>query len=195
MVKNQKGGTGHKKQGRKFVNQTDNKSFLRLKQEEGEEYAQASKILGNGMAHVTLLNGEKLLMHIRGRFRGGRGRRGNEVKNGTWLLVGLWTFASVREAGTSKLNECDLLEVYTDNDKLNLKKTVHSIDWSSFVANDSVHTFTPEDEAGFDFGNDTNTEEYNKLMEEFKAGKAGTTLTLDTDVTTVEEKEDWIDDI
>jgi len=118
MVKNTKGGSGHKSQARKFAGgsaKTTNKA-TRFSQDEYEYYAQVVATLGNGMCHVMCKDGKKRLCHIRGKFRG-RGMRDNMVKNGVWVLVGGRDFEAERTKDDKKLENCDLLEVYSDLDK------------------------------------------------------------------------------
>ena len=162
MVKNVTGGNKQKGQARK--NSTTNSrqvSKLRVAEEEGEEYAQVSAMLGNGMCHVETQD-YKLLCIIRGKFRG-RGKRDNILKKGTWVLIGLREWDSVPTAigSGTKLQKCDLLEVYTEHDKDRLKSTPGP--WKKFIANDLMFQDVKEEE--FDFVDDK-TEEYKKIMSE-----------------------------
>lgn len=127
MVKNTKGGSGHKKMGRKFTTGAKNNK-LRISEEEGEIYSIVLKMCGNGMFHCFGIDGITRLGHIRGKFSG-RGKRDNLVETGKWVLIGLreWDI----EPSTTKLSDkkekmqkCDLLEVYSDSDKLLLRDTV-----------------------------------------------------------------------
>jgi len=126
MVKNVKGGTGHKSQARKFVVSKPN-GKLRVAEEDGEIYAVISKIYGNGMCEALCIDNVSRLCVIRGKFRG-RGKRDNTIRPGSWVLAGK------REWECDKAGEkqkCDLLEVYTDYDIEKLKKSVHE-NWSIF---------------------------------------------------------------
>ena len=84
MVKNVKGGTGHKKQASKHTQAPTFTVKLRIALEEGEVYAQVTKLLGNGMCHVSDSTGKLLLCHIRGKFRG-RSKRDNLIATGSWF--------------------------------------------------------------------------------------------------------------
>ena len=108
MVKNVKGGSGHKGQARKFTS-TDKftNTKLRLSLDECELYAQVIKLLGNSMCHVLCQDGKTRLCIIRGKFRG-RGKRDNSITNGKWIMVGIRDYESEK---TDKLENCDLLEV------------------------------------------------------------------------------------
>lgn len=165
MVKNTKGGSGHKSQARKFAGgsmKTANKA-TRFSQDEYEYYAQVVATLGNGMCHVMCKDGKKRLCHIRGKFRG-RGMRDNMVKNGVWVLVGGRDFEAERTKDDKKLENCDLLEVYSDLDKERLKNLGG---FSDFIARD--HTFTntvgqADDE--LEFTDNATEDEYFNLMKQ-----------------------------
>lgn len=119
MVKNS-GGCKTKGMARKLVNApVSNK--IRFAEDDDECYAKVVKMLGNGMCHVNLLQKEVLhenvVCHIRGKFRS-KNKKANFVSSGGTVLVGLRSW-------TSKVDACDLLCVYTDNQitALNLQNT------------------------------------------------------------------------
>ncbi len=151
MVKNA-GGCRTKGLARKnFVGKSTN-SALRVIQEEGECYGQVEKILGGPHMHVACMDGKIRLCTIRGKFRG-RGKRDNRIAPGTWIMIGLRDYETVKETtGTStkvKLENCDLLEVYKDSDKDRLRNTARSVDWTSFIARDLERSqFGKEDVVG-----------------------------------------------
>jgi initiation factor 1A len=115
MVKNANGGKNSKKMGRKFVSAPMNKK-VRLALEEGEIYASVTKMLGNGMFNATCTEGKDRLVVMGGKFRG-RGKRDNTVKTGSWVIIGEREFESCAKP------KHDLLEVYTDNEIQQLKKS------------------------------------------------------------------------
>lgn len=161
MVKNTTGGNKHKGQARKFTSNFKQTNKLRVIEEEGEVYAQVTKMLGNGMCHVICIDEKTRLCFIRGKFRG-RGKRDNTLKVGTWLLIGLREWESEKGKSSTELEKCDLLEVYSDLDKERLKKTVNC-NWTHFIENDANFTNTnANDEITFE---DDGIEEYKKLME------------------------------
>jgi translation initiation factor 1A len=140
MVKNTKGGSGHKKFARKFSGAPRN-NRLRLSEDEGEIYAIVTKMLGNGMFHCFCIDGVARLGHIRGKFAG-RGKRDNMVETGKWVLIGLreWDISKkASESLSDKLQKCDLLEVYSETDKNCLRETV-SEDWLLLDSNDVSKT-------------------------------------------------------
>tara|TARA_A200000113_G_C8836853_1_gene345528 strand:- start:889 stop:1485 length:597 start_codon:yes stop_codon:yes gene_type:complete len=117
MVKNY-GGNKAKKQGRKFTNESHTTSVTRLSNDADEMYACCSKLFGNGMVGVLCHDGKERICVIRNKFRG-RGKRGNHVEIGSWLLVGRRDFEKVSDG---KKEKTDLLTVYNNRDITNLKQ-------------------------------------------------------------------------
>jgi initiation factor 1A len=112
MVKNS-GGNKTKRDARKhIVASNESKGELRTIKEEGETYAVVKKVLGGGMCHVTCLDGKTRLCIIRNKFKG-RGKSNNNAEVGAWILAGIREW-EVRKSGEKV---CDLLHVYTSNDK------------------------------------------------------------------------------
>jgi translation initiation factor 1A len=143
MVKNTKGGSGHKKMGRKFTTGAKNNK-LRIAEEEGEIYSIVIKMCGNGMFHCFGVDGVTRLGHIRGKFTYRGGKRDNLVVIGKWVLIGLreWDIETSTMKTTDKkekMQQCDLLEVYSDSDKQRLKDTVDQ-DWLALDSNDISRT-------------------------------------------------------
>jgi len=167
MVKNTKGGTGHKSQARKYENTGKQSNFkTRHSEDEHEHYAQVVAMLGNGMCHVICKDGKKRLCIIRGKFRG-RGKRDNTLTNGKWVLVGGRDFESEKTGEGKDLEKCDLLEVYSDLDKERLKSLGG---FNEFIARDN--TFVPISGSSrdneFEFSDNAREDEYNNLMSELK---------------------------
>ena len=184
MVRNTIGGSKTKGQARKFAT-VKTSNTLRISQDESEVYAQVIKVLGGSMCHVIDIEGKTMLCHIRGKFRG-RGKRDNFVGNGTWVLIGIRDWETSKE-GTSKLENCDLLEVYNDHDKERLKNTVTTVNWTAFVAND-VKTTVPTDydgDTGIVFSDEKN-DEYREIIEaqikESNTGKSTSIIPHDEEV-------------
>jgi len=173
MVKNTHGGSGHKKFARKHTSGPKSNK-LRMSEDEGELYAIVTKMLGNGMFHCHCIDGTLRLGHIRGKFTG-RGKRDNMVEGGKWVLIGLreWDVPSEKSSIISKAKEkiqqCDLLEVYTDMDKMRLRESV-SESWSVLDTNDVSKTNLGQDSQTLDeviFGTDRDFER-DRLIEEMK---------------------------
>ena len=133
MVKNTTGGSKHKGMARKLVNApVSNK--IRYSEDEDECYAKVTKMLGNGMCHVTLLHKDvihdNIVCHIRGKFRS-RNKKSNLVTVGATVLVGIRSWSS-------NLDACDLLYIYNDNQisSLNLPSSLFQNLHSQPIDND-----------------------------------------------------------
>jgi translation initiation factor IF-1 len=169
--KNVHGGAGHKKFARKHTTTgSSSNSFIRTSQDPNEIYAIATKMLGNNMFHCHCIDNKVRLCHIRGRF-GGRNKRDNVISAGTWILVGLreWENIGTTTTTSKKLQQCDLLEIYSGISKERLKE-LEDCNWSILNANDlsKVDTATIEGEDDFKFMTDRD-EEIMRLNEEMKS--------------------------
>jgi translation initiation factor 1A len=158
MVKNTTGGSKTKGQARKFVNSVKQTNSLRISNDECEVYAQVTKMLGNGMCHVLCIDQQTRLCHIRGKFRG-RGKRDNFIGNNSWILVGLREWEMNKDKDSIKLQNCDLLEVYSPIDIERLKNTVNE-NWNIF----NQEKINNKEEDTFDFI-DEGTSEYMEIIQ------------------------------
>ena len=176
MVKNVKGGSSHKSQARKHTIVKESVVKTRLALEEGEIYAQVVKLLGNGMCHVLCQDGIIRLCIIRGKFKY-RGRRDNTLSNNKWVLVGLREYES-EKLDNKKLQNCDLLEIYSDQDKERLKAQAPNVNWRPFILNDISNTSGSNNELDGDEKNeefifsDEREEEYKLITEKMKEGES-----------------------
>jgi translation initiation factor IF-1 len=168
MVKNTQGGNKSKGFARKNLTQKTTVS-LRVAKEDGEIYAQAVKVMGGSIVSVIDIDGKPMRAHIRGKFRG-RGKRENFIGPGTWLLVGLHSWEG--EKSKDDMRNCDILEVYDESDKMNLKNSITYINWNKFILNDAKTTVVSssnqtddDNDAGFDF-EDGAVSEYEKMIME-----------------------------
>lgn len=189
MVKNTCGGNKAKGQARKFIS-VKSKKEIRTSHDEDEIYAQNIRTLGNGMCHVLCSDGITRLCHIRGKFRG-RGKKDNLVKNNTWLLVGLREWDKSKDAKT-KMQDCDLLEVYNDDDKEELKNIEKGVNWNIFIINDQKMVKLSDSATNVDDiieFSDSKTDEYKQLIEEQLTKKTTTTIIM------ADDEEIDIDDI
>jgi hypothetical protein len=123
MVKNSTGGNKSKGMARKLVQAPTNHS-LRPSASSDEIYGVVSKMLGNGMCYVNVIdariknndsNDKIILCHIRSKFSG-RSKRSNFIAAGSTVLVGL------RDWEAPNFKHCDLLEIYDANDLALLAK-------------------------------------------------------------------------
>ena len=159
MPKNTKGGSGHKRQARKHTSGGYQNNRTRFSEDPLEMYAVCTKLYGQGHIEVMCHDGVSRMCVIRKKFKG-RGKRDNNIILGTWLLVGKREF-EVRAAG--KKEKCDLLEVYRENDKVNLQQHQSDIPWSVLKAQSPDGE--QEDDDVFQFV-DERTQKYTDMLEE-----------------------------
>tara|TARA_B110000114_G_scaffold181147_1_gene218108 strand:+ start:54 stop:590 length:537 start_codon:yes stop_codon:yes gene_type:complete len=160
MVKNLTGGNKSKGQARKNIVSRIVR-VTRLVKVDGEMYAVVEKMLGSGQCHVVCCDGRKRLCHIRGKFKG-RGKRDNFVIVGSFLMIGLRDYESKREEGDKKLENCDLMEVYSEREKEQIRNTFSDMDWSIFATTEIAKA----EEVLFDFAETNVEEQYDDLMKE-----------------------------
>ena len=178
MGKNVFGGNKSKKFAR-VSNSGGDRNKLRVVEEEGEEYAIVTKMVGNG-CNVHCADNVVRLCIIRGKFQG-KGKSMNIISAGSWLLVGLRDWETVKDKSIPK---CDLLEVYNHVDKERLKSISTTVNWDILINNDvtnldkingisrveNIHFITEKEE------------DYLKTMEAAaKAPADGQTLVFTTD--------------
>jgi translation initiation factor IF-1 len=133
MVYNVGGGNKSKGLARKFVVQAQNQGgaggkTVRTVKESGEQYAIVQKHLGNCMCMVYCSDGYRRLCIIRKKFTGRR-KTDNNISSGSVVMVGLHDYSgsgSGEGAGTGKgagdVKRCDLLYVYSEQEKEKLRK-------------------------------------------------------------------------
>lgn len=162
MVRNKTGGNKSKKSARKHV-QTSDSSYnrkLRFIEEEGENYAVVIKLLGGPNCEVVCNDGISRQCIIRNKFRG-RDKRDNNIAPGVWVLVGVRDW----EARTNKAAKCDLLEVYSSNEKDKLK-AISSINFTALTnaLDDGTNKFNDN----IIFEDDTITSHKNNILNEIQ---------------------------
>ena len=94
-----------------------------------ELYCIVEKVLGNGMFHGRCEDDVLRLGHIPGKFRG-FGKKDNLIVVNAWVLIGLRGYETVNP---KKLQNCDLLCVYSDSEKDTLKRSVNK-NWALFIS-------------------------------------------------------------
>ena len=128
------------------------------------------------MCHVLCQDGIIRLCIIRGKFKY-RGRRDNTLSNNKWVLVGLREYES-EKLDNKKLQNCDLLEIYSDQDKERLKAQAPNVNWRPFILNDISNTSGSNNELDGDEKNeefifsDEREEEYKLITEKMKEGES-----------------------
>lgn len=200
MVKNTTGGNTNKKFARKHASGSSSGSHLKTAENDGELYAICTKLLGNNMFHAVATDGLQYLVHIRGKFSG-RGKRDNMIAGGSWVLIGLrgWSHKSTDKNGKIKVQETDILEVYSDLDKTRLKDAVDA-DWDVLLANDPTKIDKADTKLGDEIHWLTDKDvEKAKLIAEIKAGTTAkislAAAASETTADTAFDMEVYVDDI
>ena len=121
MVRNKRGGSGHKKQASRHAKAPEKSFKLRLPKEEEEIIACVCKINGGGTTDIICNDGKKRLCIIRQKFRG-RNKRDNELTLHAIVLVGMRSYEIV---APKKKQKTDLLYIYSEDQKIQLKQGGH----------------------------------------------------------------------
>ena len=103
MVKNIKGGKGHKSIARKSLFLNESTTHVRLPENSLELFAVVTKFYGN-LCDVTTHDKLELKCHIRGKFKG-------KSKRNAYIVVGKIILVGLRHYETTPKN-CDLLHVF-----------------------------------------------------------------------------------
>ena len=115
MVKNF-GGKHGKKVARKNAHSNSEASHnrkLRFANGPEELYGLVTKCLGNGQFLIMCIDQVERLCVIRNKFTG-RNKQSNMISVGSWVIIGLRTWETTKP---NKKEKCDMLEVYTNNEK------------------------------------------------------------------------------
>lgn len=142
MVKNT-GGNKCKRGAQKHMSGTHSRQFVEKNPAETcEMYAAVVKLYGGSNCEVVCEDGITRMCIIRNKFRG-RGKRDNFLTPGIWVLVGIRDW-EVKHNG--KNPNCDLLYVYSEDDKHKLKANA-SGNWTALILStpDGQHDAPQED--------------------------------------------------
>merc|ERR1712029_224460 len=140
MPKNKGKGGKNRRRG-KNENESDKRELVF--KEDGQEYAQVIKMLGNGRLEATCFDGEKRLCHIRGKMR-----------KKVWINQGDIILLSLRDFQDDK---ADVIQKYTPDEARNLKSYGELPDHLKINETD---TFGPgEGDDGVDFDDASDDEE------------------------------------
>jgi initiation factor 1A len=147
MVYNVGGGNKSKGLARKFVvqshaNNNNNGAgkTVRTVKEDGEQYAIVQKHLGNCMCAVMCSDGYRRLCIIRKKFTGRR-KTDNHISSGSVVLVGLHDYSG-GSGGAGDVKRCDLLYVYSEQEKEKLRKVCDLSKLSSSLDDAATATAT-----------------------------------------------------
>lgn len=131
MVKNTGGKHGKKLARKNAVPLVERR--LRFCESDEELYGIVSKCLGNGHFLTVCSDQVERLCFLRNKFTG-RNKHGNLVSVGSWVIVGLRSWETTKP---NKKDKCDLLEIYTNNEKHRLLQECKS-DISFLIKQENV---------------------------------------------------------
>ncbi|CAF9924973.1 MAG: Translation initiation factor 1A [Alectoria fallacina] len=141
MPKNKGKGGKNRRRGK---NENDNEKRELIFKEEGQEYAQVIRMLGNGRLEARAFDGTKRLAHIRGKLR-----KKVWINNGDIILLSLRDFQD--EKG-------DVIMKYSADEARNLKAYGELPQNAKINETDNLGEEDPED-LGFEFDEDRDGEE------------------------------------
>lgn len=112
--------------------------------EEGQEYAQITKMLGNGRIEVSCFDGVKRMGHIRGKLR-----------KKVWMGQGDIILVSLRDFQD---DQCDVVHKYNSDEARTLKNVGELPDNAKINETDTFGA-DEDDDVNFEFGNDDEEED------------------------------------
>ncbi|SCU78623.1 LAMI_0A05270g1_1 [Lachancea mirantina] len=131
--KNTKGG----KKGRRGKNDTDGPKRELIYKEEGQEYAQITKMLGNGRVEASCFDGIKRMAHIRGKLR-----------KRVWMGQGDIILVSLRDFQD---DQCDVVHKYNLDEARTLKNQGELPENAKINETDNFG-FESDEDVNFEFG-------------------------------------------
>lgn len=149
MVKNKKGGKGHKKMARKNVKPKYYSRKLRTVREDGEMYARILNMSGGGHATILCADKKERTLVIRGKFKG-RNKRDNTVRINSIVLVGLRSVSFGEVVSSRKKEKADLIFVYNEQDINELMKIEEIYE---ILSDDMKQQNKEDEECGLEFTN------------------------------------------
>ncbi|RYP61235.1 hypothetical protein DL771_010195 [Monosporascus sp. 5C6A] len=157
MPKNKGKGGKNRRRGK---NEADNEKRELTFKEEGQEYAQVVKMLGNGRLEAMCFDGEKRLAHIRGKLR-----------KKVWINQGDIILLSLRDYQDEK---GDVILKYTADEARSLKAYGELPENAKINETDTYARGDDDDQCNFEFDEDRESEDED-------AGPGGTGKEVDID--------------
>ncbi|KAF4313913.1 putative eukaryotic translation initiation factor 1a protein [Botryosphaeria dothidea] len=142
MPKNKGKGGKNRRRGK---NENDNEKRELIFKEEGQEYAQVVKMLGNGRLEAQCFDGEKRLAHIRGKMR-----------KKVWINQGDIILLSLREYQDEK---GDVILKYNADEARSLKAYGELPETAKINETDTYGPDGDEGGIGFEFDEDRSDDE------------------------------------
>jgi len=135
MPKNKGKGGKNRRRGK---NENDDDKRELVFREDGQQYAQVIKMLGNGRIEAQCFDGEKRIAHIRGKMR-----------KKVWINQGDIVLLSLRDFQDEK---ADVIVKYTSDEARNLKTYGELPETAKINETDTFHA--EDEECIFEFGED-----------------------------------------
>lgn len=142
MGKSSKGKGGKNRRKGKNVNGGQKRELIH--REEGQEYAQITKMLGNGRLEVSCFDGNKRLAHIRGKMR-----------KKVWMGQGDIILVSLRDFQDEL---CDVVHKY-NSDEARTLKNIGELPETAKINETDTFGEDGEEEVNFEFGDDDDDED------------------------------------
>lgn len=141
MAKTGKGKGGKNRRRGKNDNGAQKRELIH--KEESQEYAQITKMLGNGRLELSCFDGTKRMGHIRGK-----------LKKKVWMSQGDIILVLLREYQD---NQCDVVHRY-NSDEARALKNIGELPENAKI--NETDTFAPDEEEtyNFEFGEDRGNE-------------------------------------
>ena len=178
MVKNLKGGNGHKNLARKNVKTGNSQATVRLKGDSLEHYAFVEKNLGNG--HLDVLCDDDVLRRCRipGKFK--KHKRNNLITVNGFILIGEFGFETIIK---DKIQKCDLLETYSEQDFKEIMEISNNDDkLYSFLQRKRSDKIASYVDDGFDFSDKAGEEvDIGNLKQSMAAASAAASAACEFD--------------
>lgn len=184
MVKNT-GGNKCKRGAQKHTSGAHSRQLVEKNPAETcELYAAVVKLYGGSNCEVVCEDGITRMCIIRNKFRG-RGKRDNFLMPGIWVLVGIRDW-EVKHNG--KQPNCDLLYVYSEEDKHKLKANA-SGNWTALMLStpDGQHHMPQEDYIVFEETKDAPDDALLKQLQEQYHDKPHGEDTLTNDIIDIDD--------
>lgn len=142
MPKNKGKGGKNRRRGK---NEADNEKRELTFKEDGQEYAQVVKMLGNGRLEAMCFDGEKRLAHIRGKLR-----------KKVWINQGDIILLSLRDYQDEK---GDVILKYTADEARSLKAYGELPETAKINETDTYARGDDDNECNFEFDEDRDSED------------------------------------
>ncbi|KAI5118096.1 hypothetical protein M0805_005203 [Coniferiporia weirii] len=141
MPKNKGKGGKNRRRGK---NENDDDKRELVFKEDGQEYAQVTKMLGNGRLEAQCFDGTKRLAHIRGKMR-----------KKVWINQGDIILLSLREFQDDK---ADVIVKYTADEARNLKAYGELPENAKINETATGEAQEGDDDCNFEFGGDDDSD-------------------------------------